>query len=345
MKDRVVRFSEEDWAGFAVRVGREERGLALGKYKEWLKANEEMLDGQLGIGRWTLWEGYEWALKNMPTVPSGVGRERDLQKAERAVEKERAYAEAEAKHAARVEKASRNKFMVEDKDEEETDPYDIQGLNDKVQALVDKYMAYYADVSPNDAASIIELARTEVTLEQLNELLAKEMGRPFPDAVGVRNFSDAKARMSASHRALQDTLNIDRAAREKQQNMGSDTDKALREMDLAVEAGEKFGVSFVHQCVNGEHGSVSQVQFGFMLWMLEEVRWQVRCICPICGKDVNFDFVPHGEQLAAASIPDWVGEEEVEYGMIEQEHRDERMEGWEGKDNEPVGRPSEDTRR
>lgn len=302
------RFTSNQWGDFAVKLGRDGRGRSLAEFRGWLRVNEERCDEHFGRGQWTLWQAYGRMCETTEAPASGfpdADRREEL----------RAEAESAVERASAPSNPSSGESVVigEGAGDSASDSADAD-----FDQRIAEYLAFYRDVSPNDMSTLKDLVWTEQNIARINALMRTETGKAYPDPVAIKNFSDSLARLSQQSRALQETLHIDRAAREREAQASSDADKALEVIDAAGAYAEEYGLPLTHQCATGRRGTI---QFGFVLWDFPEVELAVTFECPLCKELVVVNRKPSAAEIAAATEPVWVAEEEVEYDQPDKQSK------------------------
>lgn len=284
------RFSSDQWGDFAVKLGREGKGRSLAEFKGWIRSNEVVCDDHFGRGQWSLWQAYEWMCETTEASPSGFP---DAERRE----------ELKAESDGAVERASEPPVKSHPNSDEIV--YISEGDFNK---RIAEYLAFYKDVSPNDMSTLKDLVWTEQNIARINMLMRDETGKAYPDPVAIKNYSDSLARLSQQSRALQETLHIDRAAREREAQASSESEKALEVIGTAGAYAEEYGHPIDHKCSKG-----GIFRYGYVLWDFQEVEVEHRFVCKKCGELVSVKRTPSAAEIAAATEPDWVAEEEAEY--------------------------------
>lgn len=165
-----------------------------------------------------------------------------------------------------------------------------------------EYHQRFADITPNDRATILDLVTAELAAEETNRMLTEEFGKGVSDALRVSNLNQTLKLLSDRMRLLQRALGIDRATREREVKKRGEVDEVLDLMDAAGAWVENEAIRLVH----------CDTLYGYLITDFREQEAAVEWNCPACKERVRFEHVPTEEDLKA-NEPEWVAVEEEPY--------------------------------
>ncbi len=323
----MKQFAEHEWAELESHLAKLGNGITRAIFEEWLKLDETQKTLVEKYGEnYSLWQALSHMVK--PPVRTRAGN--------------LTFEQGTKKRRSRGLGGDRS-YKADDEGEPESgDPgggLPEEEFNRRVQQRMDDYLLAYKDVAPNDMASLRDLCLIEVNIELLNGLVAREYGKGEPDGSKIGRYLYALKGASEQHRALQRSLHIDRATREREAAKASDVDEVMQVIDAAGEYVEEQGIPLVHYgcTIAGAQGK-SDIQFGFMLWVFRELPVDVVWLCPRCGQQVTVHHTPTAEDLRAAAEPAWVGEEEAHYRANEEKLRGGKDDDGDDPNGTPFGR-------
>lgn len=299
----VNRFSAADWE-WIQRALADDPSFDLAGFRDWLTwpETEARLDERFGA-EWSLPQALELVHEPPSVTPP---REDGFKQRRRAAARSRGQG---LRPVQEKEPSAENEL-----EPEPTDPQADAELERKVRARVDEYLARFTDVTPNDLASIRDLAYAEITTESLNQALSRELAKGQPDQGRISRFTYSLKGLSEQTRSLQRMLGIDRATREKQARRRSDVDEVL---DVIRSAGEWLE----QQSFRLEHCGVL---YGFLVTEFREAPASVTYQCSVCHQAVTVEHVPAAEDLRALE-PEWVAQEEGQYQDVAANGRREQL--------------------
>ncbi len=326
----MKQFAEHEWAELESHLAKLGNGITRAIFEEWLNLGETQAALAEKYGEnYSVWQ----ALSYMVTPPTRTRASKLLYEKGTRGRKDRGLG------GDRSYRPGKSEDGASDDDGDPGGGLPEEEFNRRVQERLDDYLLAYKDVAPNDMASLRDLCLIEVNIELLNGLVAREYSKASPDGSKIGRYLYALKGASEQHRALQRSLHIDRATREREAAKASDVDEVLQIIDAAGEYVEEQGIPLIHtNCtVEGAQGK-SDIQFGFMLWSFRELPVKVEWVCPRCGERVQILHSPSEADLQAAAEPAWVGEEEALYRANEEKLRGSQDGGGDNPNERPFGR-------
>lgn len=178
----------------------------------------------------------------------------------------------------------------------------IENIESRVSVKVDLYEADFEDMTANDRASVKDLAYTEVALDELHRLRVIELAQQYPNSDSLKRYGETIKILSEQTRALQKMLDIDRATRLKSKKKDA--------VDDVMEVIEAAGRWVEEESIEIKIGSTL---IGFLVTDFPELEHRIMVKLPKEGWQ-TFEYFPT-EKAKRAIEPDWVGEEELRYGV------------------------------